>query len=215
MDTRPVEGVIEPQPKRRGCFFWGCLSVLLLLLAMLILVVVLFFVARDRLTSTHPQPIPVFQSKPGQYEEVQSRLKKFDAAAQADRPAQLELTADDLNTLIANDPQLKKFIGKAFVRIEGKEVSLDISLPLDEAPVPFLGGRWLNGMLSVEPALRDGRLVLIPKRLVVNGEAISEEHLAKVKPLEFMPKDTDKGLNEIIKKARSLEVRDGKIVISR
>jgi hypothetical protein len=215
MDTRPAEGMIEPQPKRRGCFFWGCLSVLLLLVAMLVLVVVLFFVARDRLTSPNPQPVPVYQSKPGQYEEVNARLKKFDAAAQADRPAQLELTADDLNTLLTNDPQLKKFAGKAFVRIEGQQVSLDLSIPLDELPVPFLHGRWLNGALSVEPSLRDGRLVLVPKRLIVNGEAISEEHLARIKPLEFIPKDTDKDLNELLKKAKSLEVKDGKIVVSR
>ena len=215
MDTRPVEGVIEPQPKRRGCFFWGCLSALLLLVAMLILATVLFFVARDRLTSTHPQPVPAFQAKPGQYEELQARLKKFDAAAQANRPEQLELTADDLNTLLTEEPELKKFAGKAFARIEGPEVSVDLSIPLDEAPVPFLHGRWLNGTLGVEATLLDGRLILVPKRFIVNGEAISPEHLAKVKPLEFMPKDADNRLNEVLKKAKSLEVKDGKIVISR
>src|SRR5262245_38104826 len=107
MENRPVEGMTEPQPKRRGCFFWGCLSVGILMVLLLGTMVAGFFFLRNRFTSPESKPVPVYQSKPGQYEEVKARLQKFEEAAKAERPAQLELSADDLNTLLSSDPKFK------------------------------------------------------------------------------------------------------------
>jgi hypothetical protein len=213
MENRPVEGMIDSQPKRRGCFFWGCLSAGILLLLLIGVVGFLFYMFRDKFTEPAPRPVPVHQPKPGEYEEIKSRIARFDQAAQANQPAQLELTADDLNALMAGDKDLKELSGKAFVRIEGKEATLDVSIPLKE--VPLMGERWFNGTVSVDVSLEDGKLSVTPTKAVIKGEQVSEKILDSFKVPDFASRVKDPKFQEGLKKIKSLEVRDGKIVISR
>ncbi len=216
MGDRPVEGMVEPRPpKRRGCLFWGCLVAVLLVVAMGGCIGIGIYVLRDRLTSPEPQPIPTYNTKPGEYEAVKGRLTGFAQAAKESRPARIELTADDLNALIADDPELKKLSGKVFVRIEGQEVVLDLSIPLDEAPVPFMKGRWLNATVGLEVSLASGHLIVTPVRATIKGEPVAEKYLKNLQPMDLLRNVKDEEFREFVRQAKSLEVQDGKIVISR
>lgn len=75
---------------------------------------------------------------------VEQRWNAFLNAADRGEKVRIELSAADINRLIASDPQTR---GKAVVRIENNIGHVAVSIPLDG--VTFLSGRYLNGEATV------------------------------------------------------------------
>src|SRR5438477_12068328 len=85
-----------------------------------------------------PSPVPQFETT---NENISAANRKWeDFRNIRDQPSHIELTADDLNNLIANNRHAR---GKVFVAIEGNRLRIQTSVPLNE----FVGhGRYyLNG----------------------------------------------------------------------
>lgn len=99
----------------------------------------------DESLAEGPQTQPSEAAVP--IEPVRARWRAFEKAAKHDQQAHIELTADDINSLIASDPKLR---GKAFVTIANNSARVKVSVPLDD--VFMMKGRYLNGEASVEPA---------------------------------------------------------------
>jgi hypothetical protein len=162
------------------------------------------------MTSTTPKPIPVKQVAPGEYEKIQNEISSFDKAAQANKPAKMALTADDLNTLITKNENFK---GKAFVKIQGDEVLLDVSIPLDE--IPTMKGRWFNGTIGVRPSIENGRAALKPVSAEVDGRPVPDWLMQGLQQQDLLKDVRDEKFKQMVQKAKSLRVEDGKIVIER
>src|SRR4029450_9539011 len=112
-----VNAPVEPQPKRgMGCFGKGCLT--LVVLAILLVVVGVggsFWTVRHVYLSDKPAPIPEVTAAtetttPGETNvaaptersaEVRERLDTMKKAGRADERTGVELTAADINSLIA------------------------------------------------------------------------------------------------------------------
>lgn len=201
----------------RGCFFWGCLTLVLLGIAVGgctgFFAYVLYKGALDA-TSTTPVPVEVYTLKPGEAEDLAKRLAEFERAAGAGGPAELELSADDLNAYIASNQELQGWAGKAYLRIEGDQVFMDVSLPLED--VPFLSGRYFNGKLGVKLGLVDGRLIAFPESAIVNDKPVNEDLMKQVREQDILKATRrEGGIADFRTKANSLEVRDGRIVLRR
>ncbi len=101
----------------------------------------------DEPTAPAVQPQPqrqrVVASEP--YGDVRERWQAFEKAGKHGQPARVELTANDINTLIAGAPKLS---GKAFVSIANNAGRVRVSVPLDG--VFMMEGRYLNGEATVE-----------------------------------------------------------------
>ena len=159
---------IEPPPrqKRTGCLGKGCM----MLLTFLILLAVAFFIGgyvgvRYVVTSTTPREIPQIETSEAEQAAVKQRWEEFKKGPQSvavetvpdpnatptTEPApmstpvanRIELTASDLNQLIAGS---RKLNGKAYVAIENNVARVQVSVPLEK--VGFQG-RFLNGELQV------------------------------------------------------------------
>lgn len=79
--------------------------------------------------------------------EVQARWRAFERAADRHQPAHIELSQDDINALISNDPKLR---GKALVSVNGNTARVRVSMPLDG--MFMMSGRYLNGEATVQPS---------------------------------------------------------------
>ena len=79
--------------------------------------------------------------------EVDARWRAFEKAANRHEPARVELSADEINTLISDGRRLR---GKAFVTIENNIARLRVSIPLDR--MFLMHGRYLNAEATIEPA---------------------------------------------------------------
>jgi hypothetical protein len=165
MNTR-----VEPPPKRgMGCFTKGCL--ILIVLAILLLVVGIggtFWSVRHVYLSDKPAPIPQASAPtetptvtPGETTmatppseksaEVRERLDTMKQAARAHEQSGVELTAADINALIAAN---RKSRGTAFVSINDTALQAQFSIPLERFDVPFrnafgLGDRYLNATVTI------------------------------------------------------------------
>src|SRR4051794_1608508 len=114
----------EPQPRaRRGCLFYGCM----LGLVMLLLIVIAGLIGVRHLkkmfnefTDTAPLPMPTVEMPAAELDQLRQRVDNFRDSVRAKQPTEpLVLTADEINALIATNPDLQPLKGKLFVTIEG------------------------------------------------------------------------------------------------
>ena len=130
----------------------------------------------------------------------------FEQKARAGQPAELELTADDINTLIATNQEVR---GKLFVSIEENRLRCQTSVPLGE----FIrrSAYHFNGDITVEPkgaaSLDNAQL----SRITVNGQSIPSDLLNwkyRSKRLRDYLADYRNGSG-----VGSIEIRDGKLIL--
>ena len=163
-----------PKPKGMGCLGKGCLLIIIFLLLLAIAFIIGFYVG------TKPKEIPQVQTSEDEQNAVHARWDEFEAASKQETPPvapavspnadtppapeatptpaatpspnRIELTANDINQLIARS---RKTRGKAFVSIENDVARVQVTVPLDK--VGFRG-RSLNGSFAVRaPADRNPR----------------------------------------------------------
>jgi hypothetical protein len=131
---------VEPPPKHgMGCFAKGCLilAILTALLAIVCAVGIhrwarnhslfhrgLLYLVKTNALSDTPVVIPRFRATEAEMEAVRERWERFDRAAHHGQPSVIELTAHELNTLIASNPDLA---GKIFASIDGNRLRLQVS----------------------------------------------------------------------------------------
>ena len=133
-------------------------------------------------------------------------MQDFEQKTRAGQAAEIELTADDINALIAANRDAR---GKVFASINGNQLRLQASVPLGEV----LGrpGYFFNGDITVEfkgaESLDNPQL----NRIVVNGEQVPSDLLNW--------KYRSRRLREYLADYRdeydigAVEVRDGKLVL--
>ena len=164
-----MNALIEPPPKRgMGCFGKGCL--LLIVLAILLVVVGVggtYWGLRHVYLSDKPAPIPettapaeTSVATPGETSvatpseksaEVRERMDTMKKAARAHEQTEVELTAADINALIAAN---RKSRGTASVGINDTVLQAQFSIPLERLDVPFrsafgLSDRYLNATVTI------------------------------------------------------------------
>ena len=164
MDAR-----VEHQPKRgMGCLGKGCVT--LVVFAILLVVVGAggtYWSLRHVYLSDKPVPIPEVTaptetsavtpaetSAPAPVErsaEVRERLDTMKKAARVHEQTDMELSAADINALIAAN---RKSRGTASVGIDGTVAQAQFSIPLERLDVPFrnafgLGDRYLNATVTI------------------------------------------------------------------
>jgi hypothetical protein len=127
------------------------------------------------------------------------------------RPRQLALSAADLNTLIARNPQLKN---KLFVKIEDGVVSGDISLPLDDF-LPGGKGRFFNGSGSFAVTLDNGVLSVKLVDAMVNGQPIPAAILSEFRKQNLASEfQRDAKISRTIRKFDSIQVADDRVILT-
>jgi hypothetical protein len=207
----------EPPRKRRGCLFYGCLSVVLVLVLLALLAWYLVTRSVTAYTDESPRPLPVVTLPPEQAEALQERASAFEEAVKApepevEEPPSLVLSEEEVNTLLFREnPGLQ---GKLLVRLGADRLIAELSLPLDFLHLRLFKGRYLNGRAVMNVSVRDGKVFAFIDDLQVNGRplpkvldrALKEKNLGE--DLHFQP-ETQRYMDRI----KSLEVKDHHLII--
>ena len=133
-----------------------------------------------------------------------------DAEAVPSEPIrELVLTADELNTLIAADPDFK---GKAFVKIEDDRMFGTVSIPTDMIP----GGkdRFLNAEVEFTASVQNDELVVNLKEASVKGNPLPAEFMDGLRNANI----ADEAYNNpeqraVLKRFEAIDVKDGKVIL--
>ena len=170
---------IEPPPPQHGfgCFAKGCLILLVFFILLVLSFIAGTYYATKYLKaeyfSTHHEPLPISQTTIEEEERVRARWDRFRRAARAHEAMRIELTADEINALLAADHKLR---GNAFVTIEDNTAHFQISYPVGEGR--WLRGRYINAQCTVQSAPSGKPEEAHITNIVVNGRPVGEEFLS-------------------------------------
>jgi hypothetical protein len=215
-----------------GCFAKGCL--IFIVVAILLLVVGFggtLWSVRNVYLSDKPAPIPQ-ASAPGETEAatpgeagptrpsnasvaVRKRLDTMKQAARAHEQTEVELTAADINSLIAAN---RKSRGTASVGIDDNVLQAQFSIPLERFDIPFrnafgLADRYLNATITIVARPGTNASNVQPSQVTLNGHGISAGLL------DWQLPGVGKSLRSyVIKYANQYgvtggEIRDGKVIL--
>ena len=217
-----MNGWVEAPPPRKGlgCFARGCLILVVFGIVLAIACVAGLYWGSQRhsailqgaywLAKTHslaetPAAVPEFAASDEQIQRVQERWRDFEQKIRAGQPAQIELTTDDINSLIAANRDKR---WKAFVSMEENRLRLQTSVWLGE----FLGrAGYFNGDIMIQ--LNGAQSLEHPQlnRIVVNSKPVPRDLLNW--------KYRSRRLRDYIAEYRNsydigtIEIRDGKLIL--
>lgn len=212
-----------PQPpKKRGCFFYGCLTLVILFLigGLGTYLVVRYAVNRitqlvNNYTDTAPISLETVTLPPAQMSVLRDRVAAFGQALQNLATSQeLVLTAEEINALIGSDPSFKAFKGQLLVVISGDQIKGKVSLPLPDIGPLKLKGRYLNGEAGFRVSLVSGELDVHLDNVIVKGQPLPAAIMAELKKnnlaAEFQ-KNPQNAAN--LEKFDSIQIKDGKLIL--
>ena len=215
---------IEPPPPQRkgmGCFARGCLILLVFALVLILaccaglywgyrqqsaVVRGAYFLAKTHVITDSPRPIPQYNAPEQEIQAVKGRWQNFEHAVRERQPVEIELTADDINGLIAANRHAR---GKAFVSIEGNRLSLQTSVPLNK----YIGQSryYLSGDITIQS---DASASLAKPRLenvAVNSQPVPHDLL----DWKYRSRSLRDYLAEYspIQDLGTIQIRDGKMIL--
>jgi hypothetical protein len=204
----------QPIKRRRGCLFYGCLTSSILALV-IITAPILIYLKILNMFDTKPTALPTLDMSDADMQQIRQRVDAFRNDIRSAHPTQpLSLSANEINALIATDPNLKALKGKVYVDIEDSQVKGQVSVPTSDVGLGFFKHRYINGSGAFNIALTNGTLFLSLQNLAIKGRPIPERYMQQVRAQNLAQSINDDpkssaGLNKL----KSIEVKDGKIVI--
>ena len=214
---------VEPPPQRKGmgCLGRGCLILLVFAIVLMIACVAgvfwgfqrnsaimhgIYWLAKTHSIAEAPVPVPEFTGSDTQIQSVRERWQDFEQRTRAGQAAEIELSADDINALIAAN---RDTWGKVSVSIEDNQLRVQTSTPLGE--ILNRPGYYFNGNITLE--LKGAQSLDNPQlnRIVVNGEQVPSDLLSW--------KYRGRRLREYLADYRNsydigtIELRDGKLIL--
>lgn len=166
----------QPPPQGMGCFAKGCLTLIIAIVAFVIVCGVggWFLLTRtiDNLTALQPASIQIATPTNVQSQGAASKAQQLRTALQSNQETTVVFTADDINALIAQDPNFRGVRGSAHVAINNSIVSLELSAPLRSFPWSHVKERWFNGEIQFGFSYVDDKVVVDPKAAEANGHHV-------------------------------------------
>jgi hypothetical protein len=165
-----------------------------------------YWLAKTGSIAEAPTPVREFNASDQQIQLVQERWQEFEQKTRAGQPAEIELSADDINALIATSDDVR---GKVFASIDGDRLRLQASLPI--GGVLGRPGYYFNGDVIIE--LKGAQSLDSPRlsRITINGEQVPTDFLNwKYRFRELREYLAEQGNAYDV---GTIEVREGKVIL--
>jgi hypothetical protein len=209
----------EETAKPHGNIFkYGCLAGLVLLLMVVLGGLFGLYYAKRMFkdfTDDKPAVLPEVRMSSAEMNQIQRRIDNFRQAVRLGKQTEpLRLTSDELNALIATDPDLSALKGKLFVKLSGNVVEGQLSVPMESVGLPLFHGRYLNGTGTFHVSLHNGRLDLHVSSFETKGKQVPKIYMDQIQKENLAA-----GINREPRAAAALDwlkeisVQDGKLVL--
>jgi hypothetical protein len=220
--TTPPPPVVVREKRGMGCFGCGCLVVLVVLILLAALVGGLSYFAYTKgmtLTSTTPGGIQTFDGGDDVYHGAEQKLTTFNEAVQQNQPATLELSADEVNTLIARSPDLAGSQIHLFLSFTDSTAHVQASLPTNLLPFGIIKDRYINGdsdfIPGLDPSTKSVTLVL--QRLRIGSEEVPKGDLStlqsEMEPAINTQLQKTPAIKQVLDRATFIGIKGGKLLI--
>jgi hypothetical protein len=207
----------EANPRRkRGCFFYGCITLIVAMLVLAVAGIVMFRYVQRKVqdyADTKAMPIEKGDASPEKLNAIQKRIDAFKEAVATQSTAQeLALSADEINTLLAAQPDLQRLSDRLSTFIEGDQLKAKLAWPLDD--IGFKG-RYFNGTATLKVSANRGDLDLhIDDVQTQTGKALPGAVLENLRKHDFADDlQRDAQTAAALRMLDSVEVKDGRVII--
>lgn len=200
-----------------GCWFWGCLTVVILLVAgALGLYFGVRYYVRQAVMSystTEPLTLPALDLTQEHYAGARGKVEAFAAAMEGQEGAdRLVLSSDDINALIIFHPDMGFMRDRVFVDLRGNEIRGRISIPLEAFG---FAGRFVNADGKFFAGMVNGQLRITPLELSLNGKALPAQLLKQLQNRnltdEIFKKNPEAA--QFFNRFESISVADGMVTL--
>jgi hypothetical protein len=214
---------IEPPPPQRGmgCFGKGCLIIAVFIFVLMVACCVGlywgfrhhsallrggYWLTKTNVLANSPKEIPASKATDPEIQTVKERWQSFENSVDAHEPAEIELTADDINGLIATS---RHWRGKLFVSIEGNRFRLQTSIPLREYIPQY--GYYFNADVTVDFDTAQSLDHFPVSAIAINGKPIPTDLLDW--QYDSRPLRSYVARYQTEYSGGTVEVRDGKVIL--
>ena len=136
----------------------------------------------DKYAQKQPLELPALRYSSADMQALQKRIDLFMAnSSSGTTNARLELSADDINALVANT----WFSNRVYFSLESNVISGRFSVPFEELGMPLFSGRYLNGEGTLDAGCQGGALVVTLQNASVNGAALPDHYMNWLKQQNF------------------------------
>jgi hypothetical protein len=166
-------------------------------------------------TDTTPMTLPTVQMSSADTDKLKKRFAAFEEAIKAGRPTPpLELTADEINALIASSSDKQALKGKLYISLDGDRVKGEVSMPLKDFPWKRLHDRYLNGSGTFNVSLHNGALFVSPQTIVVKGKPVPEMYMQGIRSANFAQGITNQpDAIAVLQNLQDIQVKGGKLIV--
>jgi hypothetical protein len=211
-------------PKKRGlgCFGCGCLILALLVILFLSLVGGSCYFGYQKvvgITSTTPSAIPSFDGGDDVYNAAQQKVSAFGHDVVNHQATTIELSADEINTLIARNPDLIQPPPHLFVTLVDDRAQVQGSIPTDALTQGFLKGRYVNFDAAFGLSFNSDTkgLDLTLHHLQIDNQTMPQNLLptlqAEFTPLLNMELQQYPPAKNLLQQAKAITIQNGQLVI--
>ena len=210
--------VVVAKKRGCGCFGCGCLVAILILLLIGAMIAGFWYMAGSFI-STAPINVPTFDGGDAVYQSAAQKINTFNQALQQNQPASLELSADEINTLIARNPSFAANHLRFFVTMFDDHADLQMSVSTDVLSKGLIKDRYLNGDtdFSLHFDATDKELHLILHHLKVGAYDLPEDSLSssrdRIDHALNQQLETSPAGKQFLDHAQTVEIRAGQLEI--
>jgi hypothetical protein len=95
-------------------------------------------------TTTAPVSIPASNATDADYQAARQKLADFDHDVKNHQPATIQLSGEEINALIAHNPDIAKNNIQAYVTLTDNEARMQANFPTDTLSHGLIPGRYVN-----------------------------------------------------------------------
>lgn len=196
--------------KGPGCFFYGCLTSIILLI---LLILVSYFAFRSfvyGITDDKPLTFESVETTEQDFQQVNEKITKFGELLNSSAgPHSIQLTEDEINTLIAYHPKLTALRDTLRVKLEGDKIGGSLSVSLGDT-VGIFSGRYVNGTAVFRVNMGKNGPDIRVESFEFNGSPVDKSILAEINKSNLVDElKSDPDTKRTVARIRSISVQNG------
>ena len=167
----------------------------------------------DAFTSPEATEISVINPSQQQLDTVYEKLKQLEQATKESRMVRVSFSAEDINTLIANDPLLASLRGNTKVEsIDSQGIQTQVSQQF--RGLPFRPSRFLNATFAFVPVVLKDSVVFEIHDIRVSGKEVPQGFIEGYSKQDFFKLDTNnENLKPVLIQLRRTYLEKDRIVV--
>ena len=164
-------------------------------------------------TANTPELISVPEATQTQIDAVYNKLDQLTQATEKKQMIRISFSVDDINTLIATEPLLADYKGKALVeKIDSRGMHTKVNQQIRN--LPFRPNRFLNATISFVPVVLKESVVFEIHDIRVVGKEVPQDYIESYSKQDFFKLDTkNEDLKPVLMQLRRTYLEEDRLIV--